>query len=167
MSWLILVVAGLFEVAWASVLAETKGFTRVVPTVGFLLTLAISMFLLQVATRTIPIGTGYAVWVGIGALGAFLVAVLFRGQSTSIGQVLAMAALVASIIAVKLTATIDESPVEHHWGTVPRRSGWHLGRHPLRGFDGTQGCRCLKRNRCRPRALRKLRERSKSARIRA
>ena len=105
MPWLILVVAGLFEVAWASLLGETKGFTRVVPTIGFLLTLAISMFLLDVATRTIPIGTGYAVWVGIGAVGAFLVAVLFRGQSTSTGQVLAIAALVASIVAVKLTAT--------------------------------------------------------------
>ena len=63
MPWLILVVAGLFEVAWVSLLGETKGFTRVVPTIGFLLTLAISMFLLDVATRTIPIGTGYAVWV--------------------------------------------------------------------------------------------------------
>ena len=105
MSWVILVVAGLFEVAWASLLGATKGFTRVVPTVGFLITLAISMFLLQVATRTIPIGTGYAVWVGIGAVGAFLVAVVFRGQSTNAGQVLAMAALVASIVAVKLTAT--------------------------------------------------------------
>lgn len=105
MSWFVLVVAGLFEVIWASLLAETKGFTRPVPTIGFLLTLAISMFLLQVATRTIPIGTGYAVWVGIGAVGAFLVAVLLRGQSTNAGQVVAIAALVASIVAVKLTAT--------------------------------------------------------------
>jgi quaternary ammonium compound-resistance protein SugE len=105
MSWFLLVVAGLFEVAWASLLAETKGFTRVVPTVGFVLTLGISMFLLHLATRTIPIGTGYAVWVGIGAVGAFVVAVVFRGQPTSIGQVLAIAALVASIVAVKLTAT--------------------------------------------------------------
>jgi quaternary ammonium compound-resistance protein SugE len=105
MSWLILVVAGLFEVAWASLLGETKGFTRPLPTVAFVLALGISMLLLHIATRTVPIGTGYAVWVGIGAVGAFLVAVLVRGQSTSVGQVLAIAALVASIIAVKLTAT--------------------------------------------------------------
>jgi quaternary ammonium compound-resistance protein SugE len=105
MSWLILVVAGLFEVAWATLLGETKGFTRAVPTALFLLALAISMFLLHVATRTIPVGTGYAVWVGVGAVGAFLVAVLFRGQPTSTGQVLAISALVVSIIAVKLTAT--------------------------------------------------------------
>ena len=105
MSWLILVVAGLFEVVWATLLGETKGFTRVVPTIGFLLALAVSMVLLQIATRTIPIGTGYAVWVGIGAIGAFLVAVLFRGQPTSTAQVLSIAALLVSIIAVKLTAT--------------------------------------------------------------
>jgi quaternary ammonium compound-resistance protein SugE len=105
MSWLVLVIAGLFEVAWASLLDETKGFTRVVPTIGFVFALAISMYLLEVATRTIPIGTGYAVWVGIGAVGAFLVAVVFRGQATTIGQVLAMVALVTSIIAVRLTAT--------------------------------------------------------------
>ena len=105
MSWLILVVAGLFEVAWASLLPATEGFTRVAPSIGFVVALTISMVLLSVATRTIPIGTGYAVWVGIGAVGAFLVAVVVRGQSTSIAQVFAMAALVASIVAVKLTAT--------------------------------------------------------------
>lgn len=104
MAWIVLVVAGLFEVVWASLLGATKGFTRPVPTIGFLVTLAISMYLLQIATRTIPIGTGYAVWVGIGAVGAFLVAVLWRGQPTSPGQVLAITALVASIVAVKLTS---------------------------------------------------------------
>lgn len=105
MAWLVLAVAGLFEVAWASLLAETKGFTRPVPTVGFVVTLAISMYLLSVATRTIPIGTGYAVWVGVGAAGAFLVAVVVRDQPTSTSQVIAIAALVASIVAVKLTST--------------------------------------------------------------
>jgi quaternary ammonium compound-resistance protein SugE len=105
MSWLILVVAGLFEVLWASLLDQTKGFTRILPTIGFLAALGVSMFLLEVATRSIPIGTGYAVWVGIGAIGTFAVAVLVHHQSTNTGQVLAIGALVASIIAVKLTAT--------------------------------------------------------------
>jgi quaternary ammonium compound-resistance protein SugE len=104
MAWLVLVVAGLFEVAWATLLDETKGFSRPLPTLGFLVTLAVSMYLLSVATRTLPIGTAYAVWVGIGALGAFLVGVVVRGQSTNLAQVLAMSALVGSIIAVKLTA---------------------------------------------------------------
>lgn len=104
MVWIVLIVAGLFEVAWASLLESTKGFTRLWPTVGFLVTLAISMYLLSVATRSIPVGTGYAVWVGIGAVGAFLVGVFVKGDDTSAGQVAAIVALVASIIAVKLTA---------------------------------------------------------------
>ncbi len=104
MAWVVLVVAGLFEVAWASLLDSTKGFTRLWPTMGFVVTLAVSMYLLSVATRTIPVGTGYAVWVGIGAVGAFLVGVVFKGDETSVGQVTAVAALVMSIVAVKLTA---------------------------------------------------------------
>lgn len=105
MAWFILIIAGLFEVAWASLLSETDGFTRPVPTAGFLVTLAASMYLLSIATRTIPVGTGYAVWVGIGAVGAFGVSVVFKGETTSVGQVLAIGALIMSIIAVKLTTT--------------------------------------------------------------
>ncbi|MEP6296010.1 MAG: SMR family transporter, partial [Ilumatobacter sp.] len=92
------------EVVWASLLDSTRGFTRLWPSLGFLVTLAISMYLLSVATRTIPIGTGYAVWVGIGAVGAFLVGVFVKGDDAGIGQVVAIAGLVAAIIAVKLTA---------------------------------------------------------------
>ncbi|WP_341250831.1 multidrug efflux SMR transporter [Euzebya pacifica] len=104
MPWIVLVVAGLFEVVWASLLEETKGFTRLVPTVGFVLSLAVSMYLLSVATRTIPVGTGYAVWVGIGAVGAFVVGVAVKGEATNGPQVTAILALVASIVAVKLTS---------------------------------------------------------------
>lgn len=104
MAWIVLIVAGLFEVAWASLLDATKGFTRPLPTIGFLVTLGVSMYLLSLATRTIPIGTGYAVWVGIGALGAFLVGVFIKGDPTNVRQVAAIAALVISIAAVKVTA---------------------------------------------------------------
>ncbi|WP_040493236.1 DMT family transporter [Ilumatobacter nonamiensis] len=104
MAWIVLIIAGLFEVVWASLLDSTKGFSRLWPTVGFLVTLGISMYLLSIATRTIPVGTGYAVWVGIGAVGAFLVGVFVKGDETSVGQVAAIAALVTSIVAVKLTA---------------------------------------------------------------
>ena len=104
MSWFLLVVAGLFEVVWAILLGETKGFTRVAPSVGFLVALAISMYLLSAATRAIPIGTAYAVWVGIGAVGAFLFGVIVRQDATPPAQLLAMAALVASLVAVKVTA---------------------------------------------------------------
>jgi quaternary ammonium compound-resistance protein SugE len=104
MSWVVLIIAGLFEVAWATLLGESKGFTRPLPTVGFVVTLVISMYLLAVAVRTIPIGTAYAVWVGVGAVGAFLVSVLWLGERTTPAQLVSMAALVASILAVKLTA---------------------------------------------------------------
>ena len=67
MAWLVLIIAGLFEVAWASLLPATKGFTKVWPTVAFGAALAVSMYLLSIAARTLPIGTAYAVWVGIGA----------------------------------------------------------------------------------------------------
>lgn len=104
MAWIVLIVAGLFEVAWASLLSETKGFTRLWPTVTFVVTLGASMYLLSVAVQTIPIGTAYAVWVGIGAVGAFAVGVLLKNDPTSPAQVAAIGALVASIVAVKLTA---------------------------------------------------------------
>ena len=104
MSWLVLAIAGLFEVAWATLLGESKGLTRPLPTAGFVVTLVISMYLLSVAVRGIPIGTAYAVWVGVGAVGAFLVSVLVLGERTNPAQLAAMAALVGSILAVKLTA---------------------------------------------------------------
>lgn len=104
MAWFLLVIAGLFEVVWAVLLGETKGFTRLVPTVGFLVTITISMVLLSIATKTIPISTGYAVWVGIGAVGAFAYSVAVRHQPTSTAQVIAIGALILSIVAVKATA---------------------------------------------------------------
>lgn len=105
MAWFVLVVAGLFEVAWATFLDASRGFTKPAATAGFVVTLAVSMYLLSAATRTIPIGTAYAVWVGIGAAGAFLVGVAFRHEPTNPAQLLAMGALVGSIVAVKLTAS--------------------------------------------------------------
>ena len=104
MAWIVLVVAGAFEVLWASLLDRTNGFTRFWATAAFFAALAVSMYLLSVAVRSIPIGTAYAVWVGIGAVGAFLVSVLVERRPTSVGQLVAMTALVASIVAVKATA---------------------------------------------------------------
>ncbi len=105
MAWAALIVAGLLEVVWLSMLDASKGLTRPLPTVGFIVALALSMYLLGVALRSIPVGTGYAVWVGIGAVGAFLVGALVKGDPTTVRQVAAVSALVASIVAVKLTAT--------------------------------------------------------------
>ncbi len=105
MAWLVLVVAGFLEVGWALALPETKGFTRPLPTLVFLVLLACSMLGLAYATRTLPIGTAYAVWVGIGAVGTVLAGIVVRGDHAGPAQLLALAALIASIVAVKVTAT--------------------------------------------------------------
>lgn len=104
MAWLLLLVAGLFEVVWASLLPETDGFRRPLPTLGFVVALVVSMVLLAAAVRTIPVGTAYAVWVGIGAVGTVLVGITLRHQATSPANLAAMAGLVVAIVAVKLTA---------------------------------------------------------------
>lgn len=104
MAWILLIVAGLFEVVWASLLPETHGFSRLWPTVGFVAALAVSMVLLAIAVRTLPVGTAYAVWVGVGAVGTVLVGVSIKHEPTSVANLLALAGLVASIMAVKVTA---------------------------------------------------------------
>ena len=104
MAWLVLIVAGLFEVLWASLLPATRGLTRPLPTLGFLTSLGASMYLLANAVRHIPIGTAYAVWVGIGAVGTFVVGAVVKGDSIDLSQAVAVAFLVLSIIAVKVTA---------------------------------------------------------------
>lgn len=104
MAWVLLIVAGLFEVVWASLLAETRGFSRLWPTVGFIAALSVSMILLAAAVRTLPVGTAYAIWVGVGAIGTVLVGVTVRDEATSPANLLALAGLVVAIVAVKVTA---------------------------------------------------------------
>lgn len=104
MAWLILIFAGLLEVVWASLLPATRGFTRLIPSLGFLVALSGSMVLLSLAVRTIPLGTAYAIWVGIGAVGAALVGMLVYRNPTSPAQMGALAVLVMGIVAVKLTS---------------------------------------------------------------
>lgn len=101
--WFILIIAGLLEVCWASSLKATAGFTRLWPTLFFLTTLAASMFLLAVAVKHLPVGTAYAVWVGIGAAGTAVVAMLFLGESMTITRGIFLGLLIVSIIGLKLT----------------------------------------------------------------
>src|SRR5690606_37796970 len=97
MSWTLLVVAGQLDVAWASVLPSTEGLTRPAPTAAFVLLLSASMYGLARATETIPIGTGYAVWVGIGALGTAVVGIL-RGDPASPTRPLCLGLIVAGVV---------------------------------------------------------------------
>lgn len=104
MSWLVLVAAGLLEVCWAVGLKYTEGFTRPLPTVFTLSTLAASMYLLSVAARTLPIGTAYAVWVGIGAFGAAIAGILMFGEPATPARLGFLGLLLVAILGLKLSS---------------------------------------------------------------
>jgi quaternary ammonium compound-resistance protein SugE len=104
MHWILLVVAGLLEVAWASLLPATNGLTRPLPTVGFVVVLAASMLALAKASETIPLGTAYSVWVGIGAVGAAVVGIVVHGDPASAARVGFLTLLVVSIVGLKLSS---------------------------------------------------------------
>lgn len=104
MPWFLLVVAGLLEVAWASVLQSTAGLTRPAPTVVFLALLASSMFLLARASESIPVGTAYGVWVGIGAVGAAVVGIVWRGDAATPARIGFLTLLIVAIVGLKATA---------------------------------------------------------------
>ena len=103
MAWIYLALAGLAEIGWAVGLKYTEGFTRLWPTVGTAAALAASMGLLAFAMRTLPLGTAYAVWTGIGAVGAFAVGVFVLGESASLTRVLAAALIVGGLVLMKLS----------------------------------------------------------------
>ncbi len=103
-AWLLLVVAGLFEVAWAIGLKYTQGLTKTIPMILTGGALAVSMFLLAKATKDLPIGTAYAVWVGIGALGAAIMGmILFKEPATPM-RIFFLILLLTSIIGLKVTS---------------------------------------------------------------
>jgi quaternary ammonium compound-resistance protein SugE len=103
-SWLLLVIAGLLEVCWAVGLKYTDGFRRPLPSVLVLLAIAASMFLLSYAARTLPIGTAYAVWVGIGALGAAILGVVLFHEPVTAARVVFLAMLLTAIVGLKMTS---------------------------------------------------------------
>jgi len=101
MNWLYLLLAGVFEVAWAVGLKATHGFTRPLPTIGVLLSMGLSMGLLGLAVRNLPISTAYAVWTGIGTLGAALFGVLLYDEPVSIPKLACIGMIAAGIIGLK------------------------------------------------------------------
>lgn len=104
MPWVFLVVAGLLEVAWAALLPATRGLTRLVPTAGFLVLLAASMVALAKAAQSIPLGTAYGVWVGIGAVGAALVGIAAHGDPATPARIGFVVLLVVAIVGLKATS---------------------------------------------------------------
>jgi quaternary ammonium compound-resistance protein SugE len=105
MSWALLVFAGLLEVAWASTLPATEGLSRPGPTAMFIALLAASMFALAKASETIPLGTAYGVWVGIGAIGAAIVGIVAHGESATPARIACLVVLAAAIVGLKVTGS--------------------------------------------------------------
>ena len=102
MNWMILVLAGLFEIGWAIGLKYTEGFTRLWPTLGTLASMAVSLGLLGVAMKTLPVGTAYAVWVGVGAVGTAILGIVLLGEPANAGRMVSLALIVAGIVGLKL-----------------------------------------------------------------
>lgn len=101
MNWLILFLAGLFETGWAVGLKYTAGFTRPMPTIATAASMLISLALLGIAMKDLPVGTAYAVWVGIGAVGTALLGIVLFGEPATAGRLLSLALITAGIIGLK------------------------------------------------------------------
>ncbi len=102
MNWLLLFIAGLFEVGWAIGLKYTEGFTRLWPTLGTALSMLISVVLLGLAMKSLPVGTAYAVWVGIGAVGTVILGVVLFGESADLLRVASLLFIGVGIVGLKL-----------------------------------------------------------------
>jgi quaternary ammonium compound-resistance protein SugE len=106
MPWVILFIAGLFEVAWAIGLKYTEGFTRLWPSVGTLAAMALSVALLGLAMRTLPVGTAYAVWTGIGAVGTVILGIVLFSEPATAARLACLGLIMAGIFGLKLTSAV-------------------------------------------------------------
>ncbi|MCC8366339.1 quaternary ammonium compound efflux SMR transporter SugE [Xenorhabdus sp. PB61.4] len=104
MSWLILLSAGLFEVVWAVGLKYTQGFSRLVPSLITVSAMAISVGLLAYAMKSLPAGTAYAIWTGVGAVGTAIFGIMVLGESANIARILSLGLIVVGIIGLKLAS---------------------------------------------------------------
>ncbi|AKS05219.1 DMT family transporter [Pseudomonas trivialis] len=104
MAWISLIVAGLLEVVWAFSMKQSEGFTRVVPTIVTLVMVVASFALLSFSMKSLPLGTAYTIWTGIGAVGAFLVGIAFLGEPASILRVAAAILIVSGLVMMKVAS---------------------------------------------------------------
>ena len=106
MAWFLLILAGLFEVGWAIGLKYTDGFTKLWPTVGTVLAMVTSLGLLGVAMKSLPVGTSYAIWVGVGAVGTAILGIVLLGESANAGRLISLGFIVAGIVGLKLASPV-------------------------------------------------------------
>lgn len=104
MHWLYLIGAGLLEVVWATTMKQSEGFTRLTPSLITIVAMLASFSLLALAMRSLPLGTAYAIWTGIGALGAFLVGILWMGEAATAMRIVAALLILSGIVLMKLSA---------------------------------------------------------------
>lgn len=104
MPWIILLLAGLFEIGWAIGLKYTEGFTRPWPTIGTIAAMVVSLWLLGIAMKSLPVGTAYAVWVGVGAVGTAILGIVLLGEPANTGRMVSLGLIVAGIIGLKLAS---------------------------------------------------------------
>ncbi|MCI1025387.1 multidrug efflux SMR transporter [Pseudomonas putida] len=104
MAWLYLILGGIFEVGFTTCMRYTEGFKNIPWTVAFIVCIGLSMFFLEVAARTIPLGTAYAVWTGIGALGTVAIGMIWFGEPSTPIRILLVLGVVACIVGLKLTS---------------------------------------------------------------
>jgi quaternary ammonium compound-resistance protein SugE len=105
MNWLILVVAGLFEIGWAIGLKYTNGFTRPWPTIATVFAMIVSIGLLGIAMKSLPVGTAYAVWVGVGAVGTAMLGMVLFGEEASVLRIGSLVAILVGVVGLKMAAT--------------------------------------------------------------
>ncbi|HGM5580197.1 TPA: quaternary ammonium compound efflux SMR transporter SugE [Pseudomonas putida] len=105
MSWIILFFAGLFEVGWAVGLKYTDGFTRPLPTALTVAAMAVSLGLLGLAMKELPLGTAYAIWTGVGAIGTVIAGIILFGESMALVRLLSVALIIAGLIGLKVSAS--------------------------------------------------------------
>lgn len=105
MAWILLFFAGLLEVVWAFLMKQSEGFTRIWPTIGTLAFMIGSFGLLSIAMRSLPLGTAYTIWTGVGAVGAFVVGVVVLGEQITAMRVIAAVMIVGGLVLMKLSSS--------------------------------------------------------------
>jgi quaternary ammonium compound-resistance protein SugE len=104
MAWMLLIIAGLCEVGWAIGLKYTEGFTRLWPSVGTVLAMIVSLWLLGLAMKTLPVGTAYGVWDGVGAVGTVVLGIVLLGEPATVARLVSVGLIVAGIVGLKLSS---------------------------------------------------------------